>query len=248
MNIFDSWLCTKYIAHCGLHDENVPENSLLAFQKAIDNNYAIELDVRPLSDGTIVVFHDETLGRLTGRDGFISNYTYDDIKDLKLLKTNEHIPTLEEVLELVNGQTPLLIEIKNTGKVGFEKNVWKLLSKYKGEYAVQSFNPYSLEWFKIHAPHVKRGQLSCLFKKGSEEAVSADLGFFKRLTLRRMLLNDKVSEPHFISYKACQLPNRFVRKYRELPVLAWGVKSSEAFAKVKKHCDNIIFDCFNPES
>ena len=163
MNIFETWLCTKYIAHRGLHDDSAPENSLASFKKAIENGYAIELDVRPLADGTIVVFHDEALGRMTGADGFISNYTYDDIKDLRLLKTTEKIPTLEETLKFVNGQTPILIEIKNMGKVGFEKNIWKILSSYKGEYAVQSFNPYSLEWFKINAPHVKRGQVASFF-------------------------------------------------------------------------------------
>ncbi len=240
MNIFDTWLCKKYIAHRGLHDEESPENSLSSFQKAIDKGYAIELDVRPLADGTVVVFHDEALGRMTGADGFISNYTFDDIKDLTLAKSKEHIPTFEEVLKLVDGKTPLLIEIKNVGKVGFEKNVWKLLSKYKGEYAVQSFNPYSLEWFKINAPHVKRGQLSCFFKKG-------DASFIKRFALKRMLLNKKVSEPNFISYQIENLPNRYVKKYKDLPVLAWVVRNEETQEKAKKYANNIIFESFVPK-
>ena len=122
MNIFDTWLCNEYIAHRGFHSETAPENSLAAFENAIKHNYAIELDVRALSDGTVVVFHDETLGRMTGADGFISNYSYEDIKDLRLLKTQEKIPTLDEVLAFVDGRTPILIEIKNMGKVGFEKN------------------------------------------------------------------------------------------------------------------------------
>lgn len=241
MNIFDTWLCTKYIAHRGLHDENTPENSLASFQKAIDKNYAIEIDVRPLADGTVVVFHDEALGRLTGADGFITNYTYDDIKDLTLKKSTEHIPTLEETLNFVNGRTPLLIEIKNAGKVGFEKNVWKLLSKYKGEFAIQSFNPYTLEWFKINAPHVKRGQLSSFFKNIS------DLSFAKKFALKRMLLNKKVSEPNFIGYQVENIPNRYVKKYSDIPLLAWCVRSAEAYDNVKKHCDNIIFEGFIPD-
>ncbi len=246
MNIYDTWLCTKYIAHRGLHDELAPENSLASFQKAIDKNYAIELDVRPLADGTIVVFHDETLGRMTGADGFISNYTYDDIKGLTLLKSKQHIPTLEEALNLINGQTPILVEIKNMGKVGFEKNVWKQLSKYKGEYAVQSFNPYSLEWFKINAPHVKRGQLSSFFK--NIEDPNVELGFIKKFALKRMLLNKKVSEPNFISYQAEDLPNRFVKKCKGLPVLAYPVRTEEMFKRVSKFCDNIIFEAIEPET
>jgi len=240
MNIFDSWLCNKYIAHRGLHNDSIPENSIPAFVNAIENDYAIEIDVRPLADGSVVVFHDETLGRMTGADGFISNYNYDDIKDLKLLKSKEHIPTLEEVLKVVDGRTPLLIEIKNMGKVDFEKNVWKILSKYKGEYAIQSFNPYSLEWFKINAPHVKRGQLSSFFKG------ELSIGFAKRFALKRMLLNKKVSEPNFIGYQAENLPNRYVKKYKDLPILAWCVRSEEAFNKVRKHCDNIIFENIDP--
>lgn len=246
MNIYDSWLCRKFIAHRGLHDETAPENSLLSFQRAIDKNYAIEFDVRPLADGTVVIFHDEALGRMTGADGFISNYTYDDIKDLRLLKTKEHIPTLEEALSFINGRTPILIEIKNMGKVGFEKNVWKILSKYKGEYAVQSFNPYSLEWFKINAPHVKRGQLSSFFK--IIEDPNVEIGFLKKFVLKRMLLNKKVSEPNFISYQAEDLPNRFVKKYKGLPVLAYPIRSDEMYSKVKKYCDNIIFENFEPQN
>lgn len=240
MNIYDSWLCQKHIAHRGLHDDQSPENSLSAFEKAIEKGYAIEFDIQPLADGTIVVFHDEKLGRMTGADGFITNYTYDDIKDLKLLKSDEHIPTLEEVLKLVDGRTPLLIEIKNTGKVGFEKNAWKILQKYKGEYAVQSFNPYSLEWFKNNAPHVRRGQLSCFFNR-------SELSFFKRFALKRMLLNKKISEPNFINYKTENLPNRYVKKYyKVIPVLAWIVKSQEEYDRVKKYCDNIVFEDFEP--
>jgi len=247
MNIFDSWICNKYIAHRGFHDEVSPENSLSAFKKAIDAGYAIELDVRPLADGKIVVFHDDTLGRMTGRDGFVANFTYEDLKDIKLLKSNETIPTFEEVLKLVDGQTPLLIEIKNTGSVGFEKDVWKLLSKYKGEYAVQSFNPYSLEWFKIHAPHVKRGQLACFFEKVDTRNMISSLGFFKRFALKRMLLNPKVSEPHFINYKAANIPNKYVKKYSSLPLLVYLIKSPEQYNKVKKYCDNIVFEGFAPD-
>lgn len=244
MNIFDSWICNKYIAHRGLHNgEDARENSLTAFKKAIDAGYAIELDVRPLADGTLVVFHDDTLGRMTGRDGFIANYTYEDIKDIKLLKSDDHIPTFKEALDFIAGQTPILIEIKNSGKVSFEKDVWKILSKYKGEYAIQSFNPYSLEWFKIHAPHVKRGQLSCFFKKED----GGDLAFFKRFALKRMMLNNKVSEPHFISYKAEDVPNKYVKKYSDLPLLVWVIRNPSQYNKVKKYCDNIIFEDFEPD-
>lgn len=240
MNIFESWLVTKPIAHRGLHDENCPELSLASFDKAIENNYAIELDVRALADGTIVVFHDETLGRMTGQDGYLANLKYEDIRDLRLGKSNEHIPTLSQALTRINGKTPILIEIKNMGKVGeVEKSVNKILSKYKGEFAVQSFNPYSLEWFKINAPHIRRGQLSSFMK-------NSGLSFFKRLALKRMSLNKKISEPNFISYCTTDLPNRYVKRFKDLPILAWCVRTDEEYARVKKHCDNIIFEKITP--
>ena len=147
-NIFDSWLVNTYIAHKGLHDEESPENSLSAFQKAIDKNYAIELDVRLLSDNTVVVFHDEKISRMTSGDKYVNSLTKEELKDYPLLNSKEVIPTFEEVLNLVNGQVPILIEIKNDGNVGdLEKQVLKLLKEYNGEFAVQSFNPYTIEWF-----------------------------------------------------------------------------------------------------
>ena len=242
MNIFDSWIVKTPIAHRGLHDENTPELSLDAFQKAIDAGYAIEIDVRPLKDGTIVCFHDETLGRMTSHDGFISNCNFSDIADLKLLKTNEHIPTLKEALKFIDGRTPVLIDIKNMDKtVEFEKNVWKELKTYKGEYAIQSFSPKTLEWFKLNAPQVKRGQISS-FMKG------INLPLLERSALKRMRYNKKVSEPNFINYALEDLPNRFVNKYKKqgLPLLCYCIKSEEDLERAKKLADNFIFDNVKP--
>ena len=240
MNIFETWIATKPIAHRGLHSDTVPELSLLSFEKAIENNYAIELDVRALADGTVVVFHDDTLGRMTGRDGYLSNLKYDDIRDIKLLKTSERIPTLKQTLDFVAGRTPLLIEIKNMGKVGdIEKEVFKLLSSYKGEVAVQSFNPATLEWFKNNAPHIKRGQVASFMK-------NTNLGLVKRMMLKRMAYNKKVSEPNFIAYHSEDLPNRFVKKFKNLPLLAWCVRTDKEYKRVKKYADNVIFENITP--
>ena len=241
MNIFQSWIVNKPIAHRGLHNAEIPENSLAAFDNAAKENYAIELDVRSLADGTLVVFHDETLGRMTKQDGYLSNFTYADIKDLKLVNSSQKIPTLEDVLKVVDGRTPLLIEIKNMGKVGeLEKAVLKALSGYKGEYAIESFNPYTLEWFKINAPQITRGQLSSFMK-------NSNLSFFKRQALKKMKLN-KISEPHFIAYHTKDLPNKYVKKYKDvMPIIAWCIRSEDEYARVfKKYCDNIIFENITP--
>ena len=138
MNIYDSWLVQQPIAHRGLFTDKIPENSLSAFKNAIKSKLPIELDVTILTDGTVVVFHDEKLARLTGKDGFISNCSYADIAKLTLSGTKEKIPTLKEALEVIDGKVPILIEIKNFGKVGaIEKAVWKALQGYRGEYAIQ---------------------------------------------------------------------------------------------------------------
>ncbi len=233
-----NFLIDKYIAHRGFHNAENPENTLGAFQRAIDNNYAIELDVQLLKDGTVVVVHDNKLSRLCGEDKYVSNCDYEEIKNLKVLNSSFTIPTFKEVLDLVDGKTPLLIEIKNTLKVGeLESKTFELLKNYNGEYAIQSFNPYSLAWFKDNAPNVLRGQLSSFFK-------GENLSFIKKLLLKKLKLN-KISNPNFISYNAENLPNKYCKRCK-LPVLAWTVRSQEQYLDVIKYCDNIIFENFVP--
>lgn len=234
-----NFITDKYIAHRGFHNNENPENTIGAFARAIENNYAIELDVQMLSDGNVVVIHDNKLSRLCGVDKYISNCTLEDLQNLYVLDTNWQIPSLQQVLEFVNGRTPLLIEIKNTLKVGeLESKVYELLKEYNGEYAIQSFNPFSLEWFKLNAPNVLRGQLSSFFK-------GEDLSFIKKALLKKLRLN-KISNPHFISYNAQNIPNRYCNKCK-LPVIAWTVRSQEEYMKVVKFVDNIIFEGFEPE-
>lgn len=241
MDIFNSWLVETPIAHRGLHNKECPENSLPAFQNAIDAGYPIEIDVQIIADGTVVVFHDESLSRLTDNDGYIKFLNKSDLDILRLKDSKEKIPTFEEVLKFVNGRTPILIEIKNSNKVGeLEKKVIEILKDYKGEFAIQSFNPYVLEYFYKHAPNILRGQLAGYFKKEK-------LSFFKKYALKRMLLNKKISHPDFISYEAKKIPNRFIRKYKKLPLLAWTVRSQTEYLKVVKYCDNVIFEDFEPK-
>lgn len=234
-----NFITDKYIAHRGFHNEENPENTIGAFNRAIEHGYAIELDVQLLKDGTVVVIHDNKLSRLCGVDKYISNCNLEDLQNLYILDTKYQIPTLNQVLEFVDGKTPLLIEIKNTLKVGeLESKTYELLKEYKGEYAIQSFNPFSLEWFKLNAPNVLRGQLSSYFK-------GEDLSFIKKVLLKKLRLN-KISSPNFISYNADNLPNRYCNKCK-LPILAWTVRNQEEYLKVVKFTDNIIFEGFEPQ-
>lgn len=241
MNIFDSWIAKQPIAHRGLFGDKIPENSLAAFKNAVKNKLPIELDVTCLADGTPVIFHDEKLARMTGKDGYISHCKYEDIQKLTLSGTKEKIPTLEEALDVIDGKVPILVEIKNYDKVGFiEKAIWKVLQKYNGEYAIESFNPYSLEWFKENAPKVKRGQLASFLE-------DKEMSRMKKYFLKKMLLNKKVSEPNFIVYDSKNMPNKYLKKYYGvLPILAFTIKSEEEEMRLKGYCDNIIFDSYTP--
>lgn len=235
MNNFDNWIRHTPIANRGLYDSEIPENSLPAFQKAIDKGYGICLDVRILADNSIVVFSDSTLGRMTNSDGFIRHCTLGDIDNLFLSGSHEKIPTLAEALEFINGQVPVIINIKSLDSTRYEKYVWKTMQNYKGDYAIASANPFTLEWFKIHAPKVKRGQISSFYKGSS-------LPFVTRSKYKRLALNDTVSEPNFIIYKAENLPNRFVKKYRDLPLVANYVNTPALLEKARKFADNVIFE------
>ena len=241
MKINDSWIGSMPIAHRGLHNEDIPENSLASFKNAIKHKCPIELDVTCIADGTPVVFHDERLARMTGKDGFITNASLDDISKITLVGSKEKIPTLAQALDTIAGKVPVLIEIKNFGRVGMlEKAVWKCLQGYKGEYAVMSFNPNVLEWFKINAPKIKRGQLSSFFR-------DKEITGLRRFYLKRMLFNKKVSEPNFIVYNADDMPNKYVKKYiGKLPVIACCVRSEHEENRLVDYCNNFVFDNYIP--
>lgn len=240
-DIFKSWLVETPIAHRGLHNDELPENSIGAFKNAVKSGYAIELDVQIIADGTVVVFHDETLSRMTGNDGYVKFLTKQDLPMLKLGSSKETIPTLNEALEAIAGEMPVIIEIKNNAKVGgLEQKVIDILSGYKGQFAVASFNPLSLAYFKQHAPNILRGQLAGYLK-------SMKMSFVTRWGMKRMVLAKKTAGADFIMYEAKTLPNRFVKKFKKLPLLAWTVKSQEEYLRVVKYCDNVIFEGFDPK-
>lgn len=235
------WIATQPIAHRGLHDGNVtiPENSLAACAAAIDAGYPIELDVRLLADGTAVVFHDTDLERMTGEPGAVSHCDRAQIASLRLLDTAEPIPRLETVLEFVGGRVPLLIEIKSEGDVGpLEAAVLAAISGYAGAVAVQSFNPYSLGYFRKLAPAIPRGQLAGDFREVRL------LTALQKFLLRNLCLSG-ISGPHFIAYDLRALPGlapTLARRAFNLPLLAWTVRDPSDLAIACQQADNIIFE------
>jgi len=237
-----AWLRQRPIAHRGFHGKTAPENSLAAFRAAIAHGYAIELDIQLLADGELAVFHDDTLERLTGQPGAIANQTLATIKRFKLLDTDETIPSLQDALELIQGQVPVLLEIKNKGAVGpLEAALLKQVSGYRGEVAIQAFNPYSLGWFKQQAPQLLRGQLAGNFKGEA-------LPWVQKALLRNLLMN-WASAPDFIAYDLRALPSlptTLARRLGRRPLIAWTVRSQADHEMAKRYADNIIFDPFSP--
>ena len=148
-------------AHRGLWGEGAPENSLTAFRLAAEAGFAIELDVQLSKDGTVMVFHDYTLTRMCGVDANLSDLTADELAACRLAGSEEKIPTFAEVLAVVDGRVPLLVELKGeSGNTALCPAVCAVLAGYKGEWCVESFNPLLLRWFKKHEKHVLRGLLS----------------------------------------------------------------------------------------
>ena len=233
-------------AHRGLHDNetDAPENSMKAFQKAVENGYGIELDVQLTKDRVPVVFHDFTLKRVCGAEGKVCDYTYAELERFTLCGSEERIPRFEDFLRLVDGKVPLIIELKvewmNIAVCGLAD---ELLKSYKGVYCIESFNPLALIWYRKNHKDVMRGQLSDAFLK--EEGMKGILYFL----LEHLLLNG-VTKPDFIAYNHKyyrSLSRQLCRKlYRNLAV-AWTIRSQEELEEGRKHFDLFIFDSFIPE-
>lgn len=220
----------------------VPENSLAAFGRAIAHGYAIELDVHLLADGAVAVFHDATLLRLCGQAVPLASLGAATLARYRLLGTAEGIPLLAEVLALVAGQVPLLIELKVPGRpAALARAVADALADYAGPVALQSFNPLVVRWLARHAPQQLRGQLV-----GSPHGQ----GWTRLYTswLGRVLLAG-LGRPDFLGYEGLGLPNARVARQRAAgrPVLAWTVRSAAEAARLQPAlCDNLIFEDFRP--
>lgn len=234
------WLCATPFAHRGLHEEGVPENSLAAFEAALRAGYGIELDVRLAADGVPVVFHDASLERLTGRAGAVSVLTSAELARTRLGDSDQRIPRLEEVLSLVRGEAPLLVEIKNPRhRAGaLEAAVWALLEGYPGPVAALSFNPLTLAWFRRRAPALARGHnLSAPTSRQRARRARASA------RLARLL-----ARPHFISHEITSLSHRRAARIRGhgLTLIAWTVRGESEQAKALRYADNFMFEGLRP--
>lgn len=244
------WLTESWIAHRGLHDDKTPENTIAAFNGAIEKGSPIELDVTLTKDKQVIVFHDKKLKRLFGVDAYVNDMTYEQLAELQFPGSNERIPLFSSVLTTVDGQVPLLIEIKNEGEVGeLERLTYEELKDYNGQYAIQSFNPYSVKWFRVNAPTVLRGQLAGSFIVSDYEVEyggTTRLPWYKRFLLSNMLMNFE-SRPNFIAYEINNDGYKAFKRLKKLgvPVLGWTLDDKSTYQKVKNECDNFIVDTFD---
>jgi glycerophosphoryl diester phosphodiesterase len=235
------------LAHRGLHDRSagVIENSMGAVKAAIAAGYGIEIDVQLASDNAAMVFHDDRLDRLTAQSGPIRGWASRDLGKLRLTGSEDCVPSLPEVLEVVAGQVPLLIELKDqSGGTGaapddLERAVAMALEGYKGPVAVMSFNPHMVANLAKRAPGVVRG----ITTDGYGEREWPDLSSDTLHQLREVADFDKVGAS-FISHDCHDLsaPRVLDLKARGVPILCWTVKSPEDEAMARKIADNITFE------
>lgn len=238
-------LMGHFYAHRGLHDNktDAPENSLAAFKKAVEAGYGIELDVQLAKDGTAVVFHDESLDRACGIAGKVSDFTFSELREMRLFRSYEKIPSLAEVLGAVGGKVPLIVEIKmHTSATDVCRRADDLLRLYRGVYCIESFHPAALLWYKKRRPRVVRGQLSSNFSK---EAVNYSLSHF----IVRHLLSNFITKPDFIAYRheyKNALSRRLCRQLYRCLSVAWTVRSQQQLDNCKNDFDLFIFEGFKP--
>ena len=221
------------VAHRGLHGGGRVENSRAAFEAAIAAGFGIELDVQATADGEAVVFHDHALERLTESTGLVASLTAAQLAAVRLRGSDEPISPLAEILALIGGRAPLLIELKSPGRrvAALSGAVRRALARYDGPVAVMSFNPEIGRWFARHAPELLRG------------LVVTEAGRRWRGTLTRHFALWR-SRPDFLAYDIRDLPSRFAAARRDdgLKVLTWTCRSDEERQRAARHADQIIFE------
>ena len=234
-------------AHRGFHDKpQVPENSLAAFKRAVEHGFGAELDIHLTKDTKLVVFHDSTLVRCTGAEGILEDKTLAELRVLRLEGTDELIPTFDEVLDIFESATPLIIELKTYAgnHEALAKAAVERLDSYKGDYCIESFDPRAIGDIRKLRPDIVRGQLSTNFREDPDEAPKGTAGLLTDLKL------DFISKPDFVAYNF---------KYRDQPAfvkavargiqgVAWTIKTREDLKAAEALGYIPIFEQFDPDA
>lgn len=230
----------RMFAHRGLHGDRqtAPENSMEAFRRAIEAGWGIELDVQFSRDGQIVVFHDTSLQRICGVCGRVADYTYEELQAFPLCRSDQRIPLLSDVLAMTDGRVPLIIELKADGGGNIRdlcRDTALLLDSYSGEYAVESFHPMIVNWFRRNRPLVRRGQLSTDF------FLTHSKGKHWQFFLLETMLTNLITRPDFIAYDIRHRNHPAFRIWRHFctPV-GWTLRDKETLDQTRHLFDYYI--------
>ncbi len=237
-------------AHRGLHDKSkgVPENTLLAFERAAGNGYGMEFDVRFTADKQLVIMHDNDLERMTGVKGLVSEMTIEELAPIRIGGTDQPVPRFEQVLELIAGRVPLIIELKVCGDDYAElaEKVCGILDDYSGPYVIESFDPRLIHWLRRNRPDVVRGQLLEFYRRHGNKTIPAVLDF----VIHNQLINVWV-RPDFIATNYADrglFAMRLSRLLFRTLEFDWTVPDQSEADKSRSVSAGYIFEGFIPET
>jgi glycerophosphoryl diester phosphodiesterase len=241
------WLVKRPIAHRGLHEpgEGVIENTATAFQQAIEHRYPIECDIQLTEDGEAIVFHDETLDRLTDESGLVASRTASALQKIPIVGSTDRCQLLPELLDQVAGKVPIIIEIKShwNGDTRLAVRAAQVLEDYAGPYAFMSFDPDIVACLAATVPHVVRG----IVADRVHDPYYQPLPLARRFELRTMSHLAR-TKPHFVSFDYAGLPFAPIQQIRSqgFPVITWTIKSERARQQARKYSDQVTFEGFLP--
>jgi glycerophosphoryl diester phosphodiesterase len=244
------WLTARPIAHRGYHDRGARriENTLPSAEAAIAHNFAIECDLQLTADGSVVVFHDGKLDRLTEGSGELTSRSLAELRALKVRDSDARIPTLDELLDLVDGRVPLVIELKSkwNGDRRLEQAVAPILLAYTGPACVMSFDPASMAAMRRLAPNIPRGLVADHFADGKDWG---HLSPSRRFALRHLMAAPLVW-PRFVSFGIRDLPADapLLLRHFGLPLITWTIRTPEDWRKARQYTDQITFEGFDPDA
>ena len=215
-------------AHRGLHNAQRPENSISAFQAALDAGYGIELDIHLMKDGNLAVIHDSSLKRTAGADVHIEDLTFQDLERYHLLDSEEQIPLFEQVLQMYEGKAPLIVELKsvNNNYAALCQAACKLLDQYDCLYCLESFDPRCIRWLRKHRPELVRGQLA-----ENSLKTKSRLPLLLKVILTFHISN-VYNRPDFIAYKFADrnsFATKICRKLWKIQGVSWTLRNRESF-------------------
>lgn len=233
-----TWLTARPIAHRGYHDMNneVWENTLSAFDRAIEKNFSIECDLQLANDGVPVVFHDDDLSRLCGLKDDVRLLTSQELAMKRIGRTKDAIPTLRKMLDRAAGQVPIVMELKGRKDEddGFVGAVLEELEDYDGKVAIMSFDHWLLE---------ELVELDCPYPVGLTAEGVREEKFAEHEAMMKLGLD-------FVSYGILHMPNRFVTEVRQggTPVITWTVRTPDMRERSEQQADQMTFEGFDPDA